>query len=243
MTDENISPYIVRASLGPSDIWLVETFAWRRAWQWLTGKEKEQQHSIIHYKKGDLILWKDPITERVSCKRIVGLPGDSVKRYGEFAKSMYGNRPDLGIVWPSDAKERGLATKEEFMAELRKTQQQKTKGVIRNGPTTSIVVPENHVWLEGDCPLFSVDSRHYGPIPASCITGRLVFRLWPWNREELEYDSQYAYLSSSCWVSKLVRPTPYPTMQAYLGRKFGFYRVPKSSDNRSGQKGGEASLA
>lgn len=35
------------------------------------------------------------------------------------------------------------------------------------------------VWIEGDCPEQSRDSRHYGPISESCVLGRVVMRLWP----------------------------------------------------------------
>ena len=35
------------------------------------------------------------------------------------------------------------------------------------------------VWLEGDNPLNSTDSRDYGPVPEALIEGRVFFRLWP----------------------------------------------------------------
>jgi hypothetical protein len=48
----------------------------------------------------------------------------------------------------------------------------------------SVVVPPGHAWLEGDFPLFSVDSRHYGPLPLASITGRLLMRVWPlWRKD------------------------------------------------------------
>lgn len=40
-------------------------------------------------------------------------------------------------------------------------------------------VPKGHVWLEGDNPLNSTDSRNFGSVPAGLIRGRAVFRLWP----------------------------------------------------------------
>jgi len=42
-----------------------------------------------------------------------------------------------------------------------------------------IVVPDGHVWIEGDNSLNSADSRAYGAIPAALIVGRVVCRLWP----------------------------------------------------------------
>jgi signal peptidase I len=226
-TDERTSPYIIQASLGPSmlptiqfvgDIWLVQTGAWSRAWRWLRG-EKDPSIDVSSYQVGDLVLWKDPKTERVSCKRIVGLGGDRVKMYGEYLE-LYQNRSDLGIVWPSDAAARGLQSKKSFMEEI-----QNAKQGVKGAVQCTVVIPENHVWLEGDCPLFSVDSRHYGPIPVSTLCGRLVFRLWPWNRDEMVHDPHNAYVSS-CWINRQ-RPVPYPTVEPYLGKKFGFYRESK----------------
>ncbi|KAF0709456.1 hypothetical protein AaE_012875 [Aphanomyces astaci] len=42
-----------------------------------------------------------------------------------------------------------------------------------------VEVPKGHVWLEGDNATASVDSRHYGPIPAALILGRASYKLWP----------------------------------------------------------------
>jgi mitochondrial inner membrane protease subunit 1 len=42
-----------------------------------------------------------------------------------------------------------------------------------------LVVPDHHVWLEGDNPSNSLDSRQSGPIPMALLRGRAVARLWP----------------------------------------------------------------
>jgi signal peptidase I len=228
-TDENISPYVIRASFGPSmlptiqfvgDIWLVETGAWRRAWKCLW-EGQDAPIDTSSYQVGDLVLWKDPKTGRISCKRIVGLEGEKVKTYGAFVE-LYKNRPDLGIVWPRDASTRGIPSKDSFLEEVRH---------VKNGPDNAIhqrmVIPANHMWVEGDCPLFSVDSRHYGPIPTSTLLGKLVLRLWPWNRVEMIHDNENAYVSS-CRVFER-RPIPYSSEEPYLGKKFGLYKVVKES--------------
>jgi signal peptidase I len=223
-TYPDFSPYIIQASLGPSmlptiqfvgDIWLVETGAWRKAWRKLW--KEESVVDISSYKIGDLVLWTDPVTGRVSCKRLIGVEGDSVSRYGQFA-SLYISRKDLGIVWPSDALKRGLGEKDNLMEGMKKL------GGRQAALGCTLVVPSGTVWLEGDCPLFSVDSRHYGPIDTSSISGRLVFRLWPWYREEMTGIENSKF--SSCWVNR-TRPVPYQAMETYLGKRFGFYRIPK----------------
>lgn len=38
-------------------------------------------------------------------------------------------------------------------------------------------VPEGHVWLEGDNPSNSSDSRSYGPIPLAMVRGRVFFKV------------------------------------------------------------------
>lgn len=36
----------------------------------------------------------------------------------------------------------------------------------------TITVPKGHVWVEGDNPTLSVDSRHIGAVPAALVLGR-----------------------------------------------------------------------
>ncbi|OEU20760.1 LexA/Signal peptidase [Fragilariopsis cylindrus CCMP1102] len=190
LTDENTSPYIIQASLGPSmlptiqfagDIWVVETGAWERVWNRIFSRQDEGNFpTSSSYKVGDLLIWEDPKTGKRSCKRLIGLEGDEAP------------------------------------------------------PPRILVVPENCVWLEGDCPLFSMDSRQYGPINANKIRGRLVFRLWPWKRNDLTNDKENAYLSS-CWISR-DRPVPYPSIEAYIGKRFDFYRLPSTNPTQNHAK-------
>jgi inner membrane protease subunit 1 len=42
-----------------------------------------------------------------------------------------------------------------------------------------VVVPEGRVWLEGDNPSNSTDSRSYGPVPYAMLKGRVLFKVWP----------------------------------------------------------------
>ncbi|KAF8568050.1 hypothetical protein P879_02050 [Paragonimus westermani] len=45
--------------------------------------------------------------------------------------------------------------------------------------TVTKEVPNNHVWLEGDNTVHSLDSRSYGPVPISHLEYRVLLRLWP----------------------------------------------------------------
>lgn len=44
------------------------------------------------------------------------------------------------------------------------------------GPTL-MQVPKGHVWLEGDNPSHSRDSRHYGPVPYALLQGKVCLRV------------------------------------------------------------------
>ena len=75
---------------------------------------------------------------------------------------------------------------------------------------TKIKIPKNHIWVEGDNPLESIDSRHYGPVHIDNVRGRIVYRLWPRIRvlqDVNAVDDEIAKINSSCWMSNK-RPKP-----------------------------------
>jgi len=39
--------------------------------------------------------------------------------------------------------------------------------------------------VEGDNSLNSADSRHYGPVPAALIVGKVFFRIWPFSGDAM----------------------------------------------------------
>ncbi|CAL4982959.1 unnamed protein product [Urochloa decumbens] len=43
----------------------------------------------------------------------------------------------------------------------------------------TVVVPEGHVWVQGDNVYASRDSRHFGAVPYGLITGKIFCRVWP----------------------------------------------------------------
>ncbi|GAB9467691.1 Signal peptidase i [Globisporangium polare] len=46
----------------------------------------------------------------------------------------------------------------------------------------TITVPKGHVWVEGDNPTLSVDSRQIGAVPAALVLGRACAIAWPSDR-------------------------------------------------------------
>lgn len=41
------------------------------------------------------------------------------------------------------------------------------------------MIPDGQMWVEGDNPWNSSDSRNYGAVPTNLIIGRVLFRIWP----------------------------------------------------------------
>ena len=171
LTDENTSPYIIQCSLGPSmlptiqfagDVWLIETDSLGRAWRYIFGGEQNEFNLKSVYQVGDLVIWENPENGKRSCKRIIGLEGDTVHTYGEYS-NLFKHRSDLGVLWPRD--EEGTVRRK-FGAYSEKNAEGKSDAVFNNSDhpgkamqSDTLVVPKQCLWLEGDCPLFSMDSR------------------------------------------------------------------------------------
>ena len=56
------------------------------------------------------------------------------------------------------------------------------------------VVPNGHIWIEGDNTPNSTDSRSYGSVPAALIVGKAIFRIWP--------------IRGNAWLNRGDRPMP-----------------------------------
>jgi signal peptidase I len=49
--------------------------------------------------------------------------------------------------------------------------------VNADGQPVSEVIPPGHVWLLGDNPDLSIDSRGYGPVKNQCLRGQVILKL------------------------------------------------------------------
>ena len=98
---------------------------------------------------GDVVVVQHPDRIGTVCKRVVGLPGDTV------------TKDAVGLGFSSNKRRRNQRLQR------------------RKSNSGSLIIPNGHVWLEGDNPNNSTDSRVYGPIPSSLIVGRVLLRLWP----------------------------------------------------------------
>lgn len=157
VTSEDTAPYkasaVEGASMLPSlaaqgDIVINETGAWSR----MLG-------IAIQYRIGDVIVWREPRTRKpMSVKRIIGMEGDTVHRFGEHVQ-IYKDDPNWGITDDPSMHDYDPDGERDL--------------------TRTVVIPPGHVWVEGDNPPFSKDSRHYGPLTKEWIRGRIVARIWP----------------------------------------------------------------
>jgi hypothetical protein len=76
-------------------------------------------------------------------------------------------------------------------------------GQHASAPRT-VRVPPGHVWIEGDNPFNSNDSRYYGPVPVDRIEGRAVARFWPpWEYKSLDRASAPRPTVNSQWLDAM----------------------------------------
>lgn len=110
-------------------------------------------------KQGDIVTFADPeIAGRTLIKRIIATEGQTVELID-------------GVVYVD-----GAPLSEPYTGG-------KPSEPLRNAIGVSIAypytVPEGCVWVMGDNRTDSADSRYFGPIDASTITGRAVAIYWP----------------------------------------------------------------
>mmetsp|Transcript_32394 Transcript_32394/g.58580 ORF Transcript_32394/g.58580 Transcript_32394/m.58580 type:complete len:333 (+) Transcript_32394:149-1147(+) len=200
---EDTSPLKVDQAFGPSmlptihplgDVYLRATGGWQRA----LGIQ-------IDYQVGDIVAISNSNGRGLNCKRIVGVAGDEVLRYGQFVDK-YKDRFDLGILPPRQQASYNLSWDNDSAP----------GNAVAKDIGRKITVPKSHVWVEGDNPLFSVDSRHYGPVPLESIRGRLLMRIWPiWRREGVR--------PSPVLMSR-DRPTPLALDEALAVHRYNLYK-------------------
>lgn len=127
--------------------------AWKRLWKRLTSG----------IEVGDVIVLHHPEKDGTVCKRVLGLPGDVVIRHGYH--------PHIHSVVRLKERRGGNFYYYDEDDDDDISNNNKSKGLI--------VVPNGHLWVEGDNSLNSFDSRQYGPVPASLVVGKVVCRIWP----------------------------------------------------------------
>lgn len=108
---------------------------------------------------GDIVTFADPTLEqRTLIKRVIATAGQTV---------------DLrfGTVYVD-----GVALEEPYVDGQESYPLMSAYGVDVTYPYT---VPEGHVWVMGDNRSDSLDSRYFGAVPVSSISGKAVLTYWP----------------------------------------------------------------
>lgn len=179
---------------------------------------------------GDVIIYvvdkeKGIFGARYITKRIVATEGKKVDRRGQHA-DLYGKNMNFGIL-PYSNNTQEMVEDDVYYARYGK-QADNTSEEEKQ----LISVPKGHIWLEGDNPLYSIDSRHYGPIPIKFVRGRVVARLFPWclasdGEDQIEGkdgEKKEGRKGSGFGFFGLQRPKP-PSMQDLTGGKYNCFRA------------------
>ena len=113
-------------------------------------------------KRGDIVVFRYPRNpQEYFIKRLIGLPGESVQiKDGDV------------IIYNQDNPE-GMTLSEDYLEPGTKTY-----GLTEN----KIELGDNEYYVLGDNRNSSKDSRSFGPVNESFVTGRVLLRGWPFNR-------------------------------------------------------------
>jgi signal peptidase I len=123
--------------------------------------------------RGDIIVFRYPRNpQEYFIKRIIGLPNEEIKIKDDQVVIYNETNPD------------GVALEETYLDEGVKTYSM-TEDTIN--------LEENEYYVLGDNRNSSKDSRSFGPVNRSFITGRVILRGWPLSRINLFESPVYNY--------------------------------------------------
>ncbi len=156
-------PFIVRgASMEPTfmekEYLIVNEFGYKNTPVNILGRNVVTVKPHKNLKRGDIVVFRAPKNEtQYYIKRIIGLPGETVKI-------------DNGVVMIyNDASPDGHVLDESaYLPEGRKT----------NG-TLRVTLSKDEYYVLGDNRPASSDSRSFGPLKKEKVIGKVVVRAWP----------------------------------------------------------------
>lgn len=124
--------------------------------------------------RGDIIVFRYPKNpQEYFIKRVIGLPGETVEiKDGE-------------VIIYNDAYLEGAILEESYLSSEAKTY----SGYIKD----TVILEDDEYFVLGDNRNSSKDSRSFGPVNRSFITGRVMLRGWPFDKFGVFKTPEYQF--------------------------------------------------
>lgn len=159
--------------------------------------DKTRKPFKSEFKKGMVILAKSPTEPtKTVCKRIKAVEGDKIsikwtpyyqtfrllfEKPRKFSNKDYAEMSPFSLLSEEEIDKLETSEYPQIVEFKKRIDEYSNKLRVNREASKAFKVPKGYVWIEGDNPSNSTDSRHFGPIPLNLITGVVVCKLWPLN--------------------------------------------------------------
>ncbi|MBO0432858.1 signal peptidase I [Enterococcus sp. DIV0660C] len=132
---------------------------------------------ISKYERFDIITTKEPEDEeRMIVKRIIGMPGDTVKMVND---QLTINGKEYDESYLDEYKEKFANDKLQNEYSYNESFQIQAENSTNFTSNFEYTVPKGNYLVLGDNRLISKDSRIFGLVDEKLVQGKVVFRYWP----------------------------------------------------------------